>query len=150
MFSSTNTIGAFLNGDYLTNYIESNYSNMIEDSTTWYLGTVTHGGSYRLAKYMDANMSSLTNSVTSAKVGLLRYGELMSGQFDSYENNTSYWLLTPCTSHYVRLVNAEGGVSNTASFSLTYGINPSFNLKSNVVITGGAGTKQDPFIIELS
>ena len=150
MFSSTNTIGAFLNGDYLTNYIESNYSNMIEDSTTWYLGTVTHGGSYRLAKYTDANMSSLTNSVTSAKVGLLRYGELMSGQFDSHENNTSYWLLTPCTSHYVRLVNAEGGVSNTASFSLTYGINPSFNLKSNVVITGGAGTKQDPFIIELS
>ena len=36
IYSSTNTMGIFLNGDYLTNYIGDNYSNMIEDNTTWY------------------------------------------------------------------------------------------------------------------
>src|SRR5699024_2497406 len=31
-FSSNNTIGAFLNGNYLTNYAGSTYSDMIADS----------------------------------------------------------------------------------------------------------------------
>ena len=30
---------------------------------------------------------------TNAKVGLLRLGELMSGQFDRYGNNSFYWTL---------------------------------------------------------
>ena len=74
-FSSTNTIGMFLNGDYLTSYVGDDYANMIEDSTTWYLGTVGSGASYKLAKYTDTNMSSITGTTTNAKVGLLRYGE---------------------------------------------------------------------------
>lgn len=39
-FSSLNTIGSFLNNEYLTNYVGEEYSNMIEENTTWYLGTV--------------------------------------------------------------------------------------------------------------
>ncbi len=39
-FSSTNTIGTFLNGEYLTSYVDSSYSSMIEDNTTWYLGHI--------------------------------------------------------------------------------------------------------------
>ncbi len=89
-FSSTNTIGTFLNGEYLTSYVDSSYSDMIEESSTWYLGTVGSGTSYKLAKYTDTSMSSTTTSITNAKVGLLRVGELMSGQFDRYGNNTGY------------------------------------------------------------
>ena len=87
-YSSSNTIGAFLNGEYLTNYVDTTYSDMIEESTTWYLGTVGEGASYKLAKYTDTNMSSTTSSTIDAKVGLLRFGELMAGQFDRNENNT--------------------------------------------------------------
>ena len=38
-FSKDNTIGTFLNGDYLTNgtYLSNDQVNMIEDNTTWYL-----------------------------------------------------------------------------------------------------------------
>src|SRR5699024_11197745 len=79
-FSSTNTIGTFLNGDYLTNYVDSSYSSMIEDSTTWYLGTVGSGTSYKLAKYTNTTDNVLTPSTTTAKVGLLRLVELMAGQ----------------------------------------------------------------------
>ena len=147
-FSSTNTIGTFLNGDYLTNYVDSSYSSMIEDSTTWYLGTVGSGTSYKLAKYTNTNMSSVTSTTTNAKVGLLRYGELMAGQFDRYDNNTYYWLLTPYSSSYVRFVNADSYAYSDYP-SNAGGVRPSMNLKSNVVITGGDGTKSDPFVLTL-
>ncbi len=154
-FSSNNIIGAFLNGDYLTNYVGSTYSNMIEDNTTWYLGTVEGGRSYRLAKYTDTAMSSLTSSTTNAKVGLLRLGELMAGQFEKYFENggttgltTDYWTLTPLDASYVCDVNIYGYGSNFASTHVD-GVRPSLNLKSNVKITSGTGTKTDPFILSI-
>ncbi len=148
-YSNSTTIGAFLNGDYLTNYVDSSYSNMIEDSTTWYLGTVGDGTSYKLAKYTDINMSSTTTSTTSAKVGLLRIGELMAGQFDRYGNNTFYWTLTPYSASLVLFVyNYGNAIYYNPSYAL--GVRPSMNLKSNVVITGGDGTKDNPFTLGLS
>ena len=147
-FSSTNTIGTFLNGDYLTNYVDSSYSSMIEDNTTWYLGTVGGRDSYKLAKYTDTNMSSTTSSTTDARVGLLRHGELMSGQFDRSDNNTNYWTLTPFSTSFMRYVYLEGGV-DTNTPSNARGVRPSLNLKSNVIITSGLGTKERPFEIAL-
>ena len=157
-FSNSNTIGTFLNGDYLTSYVDSAYSNMIEDNTTWYLGTVGYGTSYKLAKYTDTNMSSTTSNTTNAKVGLLRSGELMSGQFERYavkgESSstgltTSYWTLTPYSTFYVRIVTNHGN-ENFYNPTNASGVRPSINLKSNVQITSGTGTKSDPFQIELA
>ena len=148
-FSSSNTIGAFLNGEYLTNYVDSTYTDMIEESSTWYLGTVGSGASYKLAKYTDATGTTLTSSTTAAKVGLLRSGELMSGQFDRYGNNIIYWTLTPYSTSSVRIVS-NGGIAHINSPSNVYGVRPSINLKSNVQIVNGDGTLQNPFEIELS
>ncbi len=150
-FSSTNTIGTFLKGDYLTSYVDSTYIDMIEDSTTWYLGTVGSGSSYsyKNAKYTDASGTAITSNVAEAKVGLLRFGELMSGKFERYGNNTTYWTLTPYSSSYVQCVNNYGSNSNYSSSSNSYGVRPSVNLKSNVVITGGDGTKNNPFTLSV-
>ena len=147
-FSSTNTIGTFLNGEYLNSYIDSSYSDMIEDSTTWYLGTVGSGTSYKLAKYADTNMSSTTGATVEAKVGLLRLGELMSGQFDRYDNNTYYWLLTPYSTSSVWNVSIDGGAYSDDPTNAN-GMRPSINLKFNVTITSGTGTKTDPFVLTL-
>ena len=149
-FSKDNTIGTFLNGDYLTSgtYLTSDQVNMIEDNTTWYLGTVGSGTNYRLAKYQDATSSNLTTSTTTAKVGLLRLGELMTGQFDKLGNNTGYWTLTPIANLYVRYVGWQGSYSDYGRMS-SFGSRPAMNLKSNVVITGGNGTKNSPFKIKL-
>ena len=147
-FSKDNTIGTFLNGDYLTSgtYLTSDQVNMIEDNTTWYLGTVGGGANYKLAKYQDATSSNLTTSTTTAKIGLLRLGELMAGQFDKVSNNTYYWTLTPYSTSYVRIVNYYGdGIDNGPSYS--FGSRPSMNLKSTVKIVSGTGTKSDPFVI---
>ena len=149
-FSSTNTVGIFLNNDYLNignGYLTNEDIAMIEDSTTWYLGTVGNGTSYKLVKYTDANMSGYTTT-TDAKVGLLRMGELMSGQFDRGDNNTTYLTLTPYSSSYVRFVDSYGG-ARSISPSFAYGVRPSINLKSNIKITSGTGTKSEPFVLTL-
>ena len=90
-----------------------------------------------------------TTKTTEAKVGLLRFGELMSGQFDRYSNNTYYWTLTPYSTSNVRYVYYNG-YANNSSPSSTSGVRPSINLKSNVQITSGTGLKNDPFTLELS
>ena len=147
-FSKDNTIGTFLNGDYLTSgtYLTSNQVNMIEDNTTWYLGTVGYGANYKLAKYQDATGSNLTTSTTTAKIGLLRFGELMTGQFDKFGNNTDYWILTPYSTSNVRSVSYSG-YGDIFSLTSSFGSRPSMNLKSTVKIVSGTGTKSDPFVI---
>ena len=146
-FSKDNTIGTFLNGDYLTSgtYLTSHQVNMIEDNTTWYLGTVGDA-SYKLAKYQDATGSNLTISTTTAKIGLLRIGELMAGQFDGDVYNIDYWILTPYNTSNVRFVSSYG-YGDCSSPTTSYGSRPSMNLKSTVKIVSGTGTKSDPFVI---
>ena len=148
-FSKDNTIGTFLNGEYLTSgtYLTSDQVNMIEDNTTWYLGTV-EDANYKLAKYQDATGSNLTTSTTTAKIGLLRIGELMAGQFDKYGNNANYWTLTPYSTSYVRGVYSTGNSDDSSMNSA--GSHPSMNLKSTVKIVSGTGTKSDPFVISNS
>ena len=146
-----------MNGEYLTSYVGSSYRNMIEPSTTWYLGTVGDGASYRLAKYSSATGNDLTTNTTTAQVGLLRLGELMAGQFDrsaikggssSTGFTTNYWTLTPYSTSYVRFVSSIGFAYDSRS-AYADGVRPSINLKSNVMITGGSGTKSDPFVLTL-
>ena len=149
LFSSTNTIGTFLNGEYLNDskYLTSEQVNMIEDNSTWYLGAVGNGTSYKLAKYTDINMSGYATS-TEAKVGLLRYGELMSGQFNIYDNNIKYWTLTQSGPSYINYVNNDSSIL-TYFQSVAIGVKPALNLKSNVIITSGDGTLQNPFTLSV-
>ena len=153
-FSSTNTIGTFLNNDYLNTgngYLTDEELAMIEESTVWYLGTVGSGDSYlyKNAKYTDASGTTTTSNVTEATVGLLRYGELMAGEFDRSANNTAYWTLTPASTSNVWYVSSSGYVFSSWSSINSDGVRPSINLKSNVVITGGDGTINNPFTLGL-
>ena len=147
--SSNNTIGSFLNGEYLDSgyYLTKEQVNMIEDNTTWYLGAVENGTSYKLAKYIDTSMSGYATS-TKAKVGLLRLGELMAGKIDDFNNNTTFWTLTPNNSSNVRNIDRYGTAYYNSPRNAN-GIRPSLNLKQNVIITGGDGTLQNPFQIAL-
>ena len=156
-FSSSNTIGTFLNGNYLTNYVDSKYMGMIEDETIWYLGTVDYGTSYKLAKYVDATGTTLVSNMATTKVGLLRLGELMAGQFDrstvkggtsSTVLTTPYWTLTPYGMTEVCKVSDKNDMYYDSP-TTAYGIHPSMNLKANVQINSGIGTKSDPFVLTL-
>ena len=149
-FSKDNTIGTFLNGDYLTGgtYLTSDQVNMIEDNTTWYFGSVNRGVNYKLAKYQDETGKSLITTTINAKIGLLRLGELMAGQFNSGNNNITYWTLTPYDTSNVNNVNYSYGYSGGVSpGDNSSGFCPSMNLKSTVKIVSGKGTKSEPFVI---
>ena len=158
-YSSDNTIGSFLNEEYLTSgdYLNYEQINMIEDSTIWYLGMIGYGTNYRLAKYTNINMKDYVNSI-DAKVGLLRAGELMAGQFARYyakggESLTTglspnYWTLTLYGTLNLNNISGRGYLASNTPLNLS-GIKPAFNLKSNVIITSGDGTKENPFEIEL-
>ena len=159
-YSSNNTIGNFLNNDYLNvsnGYLTSEQINMISDNTTWYLGAVGDSMNYKFAKYTDISSNILTTNVTTSKVGLLRFGELMEGQFERYrvrgENSstgltTEYWTLTPYDTAQMNYVIYNGDASLDELNSI-YGIKPALNLKSNVIITSGTGTKENPFKLSI-
>ena len=147
-YSKDNTIGTFLNGDYLTSgiYLTKDQLSMVEDNTTWYLGTLDGGVNYKMTKYQETTGNNLTTDITYAKVGLLRLGELMAGQFDEYKNNTDYWTLTPYNTSYVLNVSSNGDSGSNGPAN-SYGSRPSMNLKSTVKIVSGTGTKSSPFVI---
>ena len=84
--------------------------------------------------------------VTSA-VGLLNVYEYVSLE-DYLKNSFSWWTLTPYNTSLVRYVN-YGGNANYIGVSYSGGGRPTINLKSNVVITGGDGTKENPFTVKL-
>ncbi len=160
LYSKNNTIGTFLNGNYLNSYLTSDQVDMIEDDTTWYLGTVGDGRNYIYSKYTNTDMTTLTTNIITAKVGLLRYGELMAGQFNLASNQeniatgltTYYWTLTPASNQSVWSMSTSGSalVLNPSSISRNVGIRPSLNLKQSVVIVSGTGQKNNPFTIDLA
>ena len=116
-----------------------------------YLGMVGSGESYKLTKYTDVAGNTLTSRTSSSKVGLLRLGELMAGQFDIYSNNTDYRLLTTyISSNLFGAVLDIGEIISDSPVNTRYGVRPSLNLKSNVIITGGDGTKNNPFTLDLA
>ena len=150
-YSNNNIIGTFLNGEYLGSgdYLTKEEVSMIEDNTAWYLGQIESGENYKLAKYIDEEMTNTTISTTS-KVGLLRLGELMAGQDDVTSNNGIYWLLTPYSASNVWYLYNNCIANNGYNTMNKYAIKPVLNLKSNVIIISGDGTLQNPFEIELA
>ena len=148
-FSPESTVGNFLNIEYLSNiYLTDNQLNMIEKNNTFYLGTVGYGRSYKLSKYTNVTDNLLTSNIVTTQVGLLRLGELMAGQFNSGNKNSSYWTLTPYNTELMRNINRNSNVDSSNINSIS-GIKPTLNLKGNVVITSGDGTKNNPFVLIL-
>ena len=84
--------------------------------------------------------------VTSA-VGLLNVYEYVSLE-DYLKNSFSWRTLTPYNTSLVRYVNYGGSV-DSYDVANSSGGRPTINLKSNVVITGGDGTKENPFTVKL-
>ena len=102
--------------------------------------------------------SYVTNN--SATVGILRAGELLSGQFErnikkgseeTLNLTVNYWTTTTYSiSNMIRNVSIDGANRYYNNLSSFQGIKPALNLKQNVIITGGTGTKADPFTITIN
>ena len=153
-FSTTTGIGQKLNGDvlnWLTNNSETEKSKLVSDYP-WYQNNFDYGQSY----IVSLNEENPTRS-TTATVGLIRVGEMLSSQSSSiltkgytttssYNNAYWYWTMTPYSSSLAWNVNNLGVASN-------FGVSSSFGLRavivanSDVTITGGNGTWSNPYQI---
>ena len=149
-YSADTTIGKFLNGTYLTadTYLSSTMIKLIDDGT-WYSGTVFSGESYKFAKYGDINSKEVVSTNSTAKVGILRIGELMSNQTLPCYENVNYWFITRYSNTKLRRAGYNGDSYFDPPQS-SFSFKPAMNLKSNVIITGGDGTKNNPFEVKLA
>ena len=127
---------------------------MIVEST-YYIPTVSSGTSYKASICATASntvttkVCEKTTSTWTGLVGLPRYGEMFASQQGSgYSSSSSIWLMNPYSTSSVGVVVDYGNASRSSASAL-YGGRPSINLKSDIKITGGNGTKDNPFEISL-
>ena len=110
--------------------------------------------------------SDVGNNALMYPIGLITYDELLFSGIDvkhlnSYSytySDVGYWTMTPAL-FYANSVgrnyylNSTGFIDssdvNTPN-NLKFGLRPVINLKSDVKITGGIGTSNDPFVIDTS
>ena len=160
-FSTSTTYGEGTTDDYWDYYLnntwynslDTSYQNMIVEST-YYTGTVPDSPRNYKAS-ICATASNIvttkdcekTTSTWTGLVGLPRYGEMFASQQGSGSSSSdTMWLMNPENTSYAWYVNGSGqGISSGPSS--TYGGRPSINLKSNIKITDGNGTKDNPFEI---
>ena len=151
IFSPTYGIGLYLeewyqadstSETYSTIYIKDNYKAMIAtggENIIWYTGP-TSGIGHDYAK-------SKTGTPVSATIGLGYYGEMFSSNFgDGRDSSTCTWLMTIYSSALVLFFSSGGSVSISSPTS-SYGVRPSFYLKSDVKIVSGSGMPHDAYEI---
>ena len=102
--------------------------------------------------------ASLGNNALTYPVGLISYDELMFAGIDTKHTNKlswaysthNYWSMSPSRFDsssqiaYMYIFNSSGYLS---AWDGSYGARPVINLKSDVKITGGTGTANDPFVV---
>ncbi len=150
--------GGYLNdastGWYST--LDASNQNMIETGT-WYSGTIVAITSYKLSICATVTAGTLTSTCikttesTTAKVGLIRIGEMFSTQLDpgGYTTAVNLRLLTPFNTTNVFYISTSSTLlSNVPTNS--YATRPVLYLKSNVKIASGDGTPSNPFTLTIT
>ena len=147
------TLCTTINEDIFLNWLSNNEElekNKLS-STTWYRGDYwTEPWDYK------TNLDSTSNPYEGS-VGLIRVGEMLSGQSEtilsknhtvsnSTDNTHTYWTATPSSASYAWHVYAIGYTS-TSSVSRAYWLRPVINISSEITITGGNGTPNSPYQI---
>ena len=160
-FSTSTTYGNGTSDDYWDYYLNNTWYNSLAsksmlDKGTYYIKQTDDVPNYKNSLCNTNNTTETTKNCVKTTsvwnagyVGLPRCGEMFaSQQGEGYDSSSDMWLITPYISYHVWHVH-KGNVYNHDYPSNAYGARPSINLKSNIVITGGTGTKSDPFTIAL-
>ena len=102
--------------------------------------------------------SSIGNKALTYPIGVLTYDELAYSGADNAANNIfaytytgyNYFTMTPYLfdGAAMTIINYSQGYLIGSSLSFNSNIRPVINLKSDVKITGGTGTANDPFVVD--
>ncbi len=161
MFSTSSTYGNGDSDDYWDYYLNNTWYNSLAsksmlDKGTYYVKAVPGGISYKNSLCNTSNTTETTKSCTKTTsiwngyVGLPRHGEMFASVQGKINNMSDMmWLITPYETSSIRYIYSDSNLKYHDEFSTNHAARPSIYLKSNVVITGGSGTKTDPFTIAL-
>ena len=160
-FSKNVTYGSGNSDDYWDYYLNNTWYNSLAqksmlDKGAYYIKQVSSGTSYKNSLCNTNNTTETTKDCVKTTsiwnagyVGLPRHGEMFASQQGSgYNSSINMGLITPIDYARVWYVDVISSL-NYYNPSNTNATRPSINLKSNIVITGGSGTKTDPFTIAL-
>ena len=136
---STSQVRKWLNNEFLPTL--ANADTLLANSTWDYT-------TYGTASSTKAEPAAY---VENEKVGLLTiydFYKVGTGLSSFLNNNYIWWTMSPRTDGLnVWLVSSTGSSSSNNTPTSSYGVRPSVNLKSDIQIMGGAGTKSNPYVI---
>ena len=154
-FTLSSGIGKLLNEDILNWLVSSddiNNRNKLVTNYIWYQNTFNYGNSYKLS----LNETNPTRSIV-ATVGMIRIGEMLSGQSSSmltngykteknFDNTVTYWTMIPYDGSNSWDVGINGDAYRSAVSSIM-GVRPVIVVNSTVEIISGSGTWSKPYQI---
>ncbi len=157
VFSTTTGIGQKLNGDVLEWLVSSSKTedrNKLVTNYTWYQNNFDFYNSYKIS------LDELTPTKTiQATVGLIRVGEMLSGQSTSIltknfttksdgNNGKVFWTITKFNNDFSSfIVNAGANLNYNRDVDEVYSLRPVIVIKSDVEIISGTGTFSNPYQI---
>ena len=157
------SLNTYLNGDYYNSLTSTAQSQIVE--ATYYAGAITYGNNDMQEQISDEK--AVTSKVKVALPTLSEYFRANSNkeQCGTYSlnssnystcknsdwmfNNDLWWTLSPhpVNSSIVFYVHSNGNVDiSNASYTGT-AVRPTITISSEVQITGGTGSKSDPYTI---
>ena len=150
-FTTTSGIGSTLNDDVLI-WLGLNNSTKIKE-TAWYQGTAMSSGYTYKTPLTETEGTGIT-----AKVGLIRVGEMLSGQSStiltsnytktsSYSNAKNYWTMNQYTRTSSAWFVSDTGHANINGVTSTYGVRPVIKVDTTLTISKGNGTPSNPYEI---
>ena len=125
---------------YLGNYPYGNYKNTV-------CNNVTYGVSI---DNCIATGNVVSNIVIDDYVGILRVGEMFASLNESsFSSSTVMWFITPSYIPNLWTIRTFGILDEETPLN-DFAARPTINLKSEIVIKSGSGTKKDPFVVGLA
>ncbi len=136
-------------GSWIYQWLNENFLDTLENQEN----IIVQDAKWNAAETTSTSKPDET-TIVEGKVGLLNAYEYTQA-YKNASTSTNYlnigyswWLITPYDStKNVRYVSSNGSLGNTWSYDSGDGVRPSVNLKSDIKITGGDGSKEDPYRI---
>ena len=124
------------------------------ESTTYFSSSYSFMSSYN-GKFKNADENYNADYNQMKRLGVLNIGYtywLASREIDTYSDSTLFNIRSVDASSAIELYNlceiyTSFTYTSVLSRSHTYGLRPVFTLKDEVKITGGSGTKDDPYTL---
>ena len=162
------SLNTYLNGTYYNGLNATAKSQIV--AKDWSIGAVTDNNNNMSAQISNENSKLWKGNIalptmseylrTNSDINKCKTFRLYRNNYNNCKNTTwmyisfeNWWTLSPYNNNSVNIlgVSSNGyiGIDNAVSDTGRLGVHPTLYLSSDIKITGGTGTKSDPYEISL-